>query len=158
MIETGGKGYPGDPYRPGAVLVLSDGGQTAGGPTPQEAANTAYIDGVPVDAVAIGSAHGTVTQPVTVDRITVPTVIRVPVYPSALIAAAHLTGGHFAALSAVSQESKVVQTLRSVYAGLSSTLTPTRSVHAYSAATVEVALACILAGIVIAAVLFGTLT
>ena len=47
---------------PAVVLVLSDGGQTAARPTPQQAAAGCAKAHVPVSAVAVGTANGVVHQ------------------------------------------------------------------------------------------------
>jgi Ca-activated chloride channel family protein len=47
---------------PAVVLVLSDGGQTARGPTPQQVGQQAARAHVPIFAVAVGTANGVVRQ------------------------------------------------------------------------------------------------
>jgi Ca-activated chloride channel family protein len=80
--------------RPPAVIVLlSDGGQTAGRISPQQAAERAKLLGVPVDSVAFGTPDGIVQQPLKggfSER------IQVPVQPSVLQAISHMSGGAFA--------------------------------------------------------------
>lgn len=57
------KGSTGSSKRPPAVVVLiSDGGQTAGRVTPQQAAQTARKAGIPVATVLVGTLDGVVTQ------------------------------------------------------------------------------------------------
>jgi Ca-activated chloride channel family protein len=85
--EQGAKTRP-----PAAVVVLSDGGQTAGRVTPQQAAQRAQRAGVPVSAVSVGTADGFVEQKLQggfVER------IAVPVQPAVLQTIARSSGGRF---------------------------------------------------------------
>ena len=50
-----GKSVPGDPYPPGAMVLVSDGDQTDVGTRPQDAAQLASSVGIPVHTVAIGT-------------------------------------------------------------------------------------------------------
>jgi Ca-activated chloride channel family protein len=77
---------------PAAILVLSDGGATAGRTSPQQAASRAANAKVPVFAVAIGTPTGVVHQALKggyQER------IDVPVQPVALDFFARSTGGRF---------------------------------------------------------------
>jgi Ca-activated chloride channel family protein len=82
--------------RPPAVAVLfSDGGQTAGRMTPQQAAAKAKKAKIPVSALAVGTADGVVQQPLRggfFER------FQVPVQPSVLRTIAQGSGGHYARL------------------------------------------------------------
>lgn len=69
VVASVGQGQAGAHYRPGAILLISDGAQTAGGTTPQAAAITAQADGVPIDTIAVGTRSGIVTQTVVVDGV-----------------------------------------------------------------------------------------
>ena len=77
------------------MLLLSDGGQNAGGTTPEEAAVSALVDYIPVDAVAVGTPKATVTQPVKVGGQLVSNQIPVPVDPTTLEQVSRQTGGTF---------------------------------------------------------------
>ena len=81
--------------RPPAVVVLfSDGGQTAGRVTPQQAAQQAKAAGIPVTAVAVGTPDGVVEQPLQggyTER------IQVPVQPAVLRTIANGSGGRYVA-------------------------------------------------------------
>jgi len=81
--------------RPPAVVVLfSDGGQTAGSVTPQQAAQRAKAAGIPVTAVGVGTPDGVVEQDIQggyTER------IQVPVQPAVLQAIARGSGGRYVA-------------------------------------------------------------
>jgi Ca-activated chloride channel family protein len=92
---------PGTQRRPpAAIVLLSDGGQTAGRVTPQQAAQRARRAGVPVSAGAVGTPDGIVEQKLQggfTER------IAVPVQPAVLQTIAQGSGGRFSQrLSAVS--------------------------------------------------------
>jgi Ca-activated chloride channel family protein len=77
---------------PAVIVVFSDGGQTAGRVTPQQAAKLAANAHIPVTAVAVGTPDGIVTQPVKggyTER------IQVPVQPTVLEGIAKASGGRF---------------------------------------------------------------
>jgi Ca-activated chloride channel family protein len=71
------KGQAQGSRRPPAIVVLfSDGGQTAGRMTPDQAAAKAKKSGIPVSTVAVGTPDGVVLQPLKggfTERIQVPT-------------------------------------------------------------------------------------
>ena len=93
--------------RPGSILLLTDGTQTAGGATPLDAALYARADGVAIDTVAIGKPGATVT----VKEDGVPTRMAVPVDHALLEQLSTQTGG-----TAIADPS--ASGLRAVYAGL----------------------------------------
>jgi Ca-activated chloride channel family protein len=157
VIEAGGKGYPGDPFKPGSVVVLSDGAQTAGGPTPQDAGNTAYLDGVPVDTVAVGTSHGVVQQTQKVDGFPVPEKLGVAVFPASLQAVAQETGGTSLAVSSPSQESTVANELANSFRRPSSSALSARRHDELSAATAAIAAALVALGLLLSTVWFGRL-
>jgi Ca-activated chloride channel family protein len=77
---------------PAVVVLLSDGGQTAGRVTPQQAAAKAKQAGIPVSAVSLGTPDGVVIQPLKngfTER------IQVPVQPAVLQLIARASGGRF---------------------------------------------------------------
>jgi Ca-activated chloride channel homolog len=79
---------------PAAVVVLSDGGQTAGRATPQQAALRARLARIPVSAVLIGTPDGIVQQKLKggyTER------LQVPADPQSLEAIAQQSGGRFMA-------------------------------------------------------------
>jgi Ca-activated chloride channel homolog len=82
--------------RPPAVVVLfSDGGQTAGRLTPQQAAAKARKAKIPVSSLAVGTADGIVQQPLRggfFER------FQVPVQPSVLRTIAQGSGGRYSRL------------------------------------------------------------
>lgn len=156
VVDAVGKSYPGSPVHPGAVVILSDGAQTAGGPTPSEAANTAYLDGIPIDSVAIGTPGGSVKQTVEVGTRSVPTTIDVPVYATDLQAASHISGGTSYAVSSQAGIGAAAGGLAGSYRRLSDTVLPAERSHALSALTAAVALVLVAAGVVLAAAWFGT--
>jgi Ca-activated chloride channel homolog len=80
------------PRPPAVIVLLSDGGQTAGRVTPQQAAATAKRAGIPVSAVSLGTPDGVVLQPLQggfTER------IQVPVAPATLQLIARSSGGRF---------------------------------------------------------------
>jgi len=83
---------PGAKRPPAAVVVFSDGGQTAGRVTPQQAAQLARTAGIPVTAISVGTPDGIVEQPVKggfTER------IQVPVQPAVLQTIDRASGGQF---------------------------------------------------------------
>jgi len=75
---------------PATVLVLSDGGANSGNVTQQQVVAAARKDGIPIDAVAIGTPSGVVVQKLQggyTER------IAVPLQPQTLTGLAHATGG-----------------------------------------------------------------
>jgi len=77
---------------PAAVVLFSDGGETAGRLRPQQAAQLAARAHIPITAVAVGTPEGVVKQPVQggyTER------IQVPVEPQTLQAVARASGGTY---------------------------------------------------------------
>ena len=77
---------------PGQIVLFSDGGQTAGRTTPQQAGVQAATAHVPVTAVAVGTPDGIVQQALKggyTER------FQVPVKPANLQAIARASNGHF---------------------------------------------------------------
>jgi Ca-activated chloride channel family protein len=86
------KAPPGASRPPAIAVVFSDGGQTAGNITPQQAATRAANAHVPVSAVSVGTADGIVQQQLRggfTER------IQVPVQPAALQTITRVSGGRF---------------------------------------------------------------
>jgi len=77
---------------PAVVVLLSDGGQTAGRFSPQQAGTWAKQSKIPVSAVALGTPDGVVLQPLQGgfnER------IQVPAQPAVLEQIARSSGGRF---------------------------------------------------------------
>jgi Ca-activated chloride channel family protein len=77
---------------PASVLLISDGAQTQGQVTPQQAARRARAAGIPVYTISLGTPDGVVERQLTggfTER------IRVPPDPTALRQVALLSGGEF---------------------------------------------------------------
>ena len=92
------KGSPGQKRPPAIVVVFSDGGQTAGRFTPQQAAAQAKKAKVPVSAFSVGTPDGIVEQPL---RGGFKERIQVPVQPAALRTIAQASGGELTQLRSV---------------------------------------------------------
>ena len=138
--------------RPGAVLLFSDGGQNAGGVTPQEAAISALVDYVPVDTVALGTLHGTVTQISRVAGYPTPVDIPVPVDPDTLRTLSKQTDGHFFEASAVERSPGA---LSAVYRGLQPYALPSHNLDDLSGFTAAVSLVFIAVAVALSGLLFG---
>jgi Ca-activated chloride channel family protein len=78
---------------PAAIVLLSDGGQTAGRVEPQQAAAFAHAGHIPVDTVLLGTPDGIVKQKLQGGYTEQ---IQVPADPQVLRGFARLTGGRFA--------------------------------------------------------------
>jgi Ca-activated chloride channel family protein len=138
--------------RPGAVLLFSDGGQNAGGTTPEEAAISALVDYVPVDTVAIGTSHGTVTQLDRVSGFPTPIVIPVPVDSDTLRTLSKQTDGRFFEATAVERSPSA---LDAVYRGLQSYALPTHALDDLSAFSAGVGIVFAAIGAILSGLLYG---
>jgi Ca-activated chloride channel homolog len=147
-----GQNGPGSTYRPGAVLLFSDGAQTGAGPTPSEAAVSALVNYVPIDTVAVGTKKAVVTQPVTVNGVQTSTQISVPLDSTTLRTVASQTGGIFLEQGSLTESPDL---LTKVYSGLHTFKTPGEKTRQVSAAFAAGALVCILAGIALSGLWFG---
>ena len=137
---------------PGAVLLFSDGGQNAGGTTPEEAVISALVDYVPVDTVAVGTLNGQITQISRAPGYPVPVQIAVPVIAHTLRTLASSTGGHFFEGSAVE---KSPRTLSPVWQGLRPYELPGRHVADLSALLAAASLVLVAAAAGVSGLLFG---
>jgi Ca-activated chloride channel family protein len=155
VVEAVGKSYPGSPVHPGSIVLFSDGAQTAGGPLPSEAANTAFVDGIPIDTIAIGTASGTVTQTTRAAGQSATATIAVPVYPADLTGAAKTSGGISYLVASSADVGKAASGLVGSYRQLSATEIPTQRVRELSTVTVWIALALVLIAVFVAATWFG---
>jgi Ca-activated chloride channel homolog len=154
VVQGYGPSTPGQPYHPGAVLLISDGAQTAGGTTPDHAALFARADGIPIDTVAIGTAHGQVVQKLKIGNYTISSRISVPVDYSTLAGVAQTTRGTFYKGTALFDPASVSKLVK-VYTSIGSTSVPGHRQHDLTAAAGEVALLFVLAGIVLSGLWFG---
>ena len=141
--------------KPGAILLLSDGTQTAGGTTPSGAAAIASIERVPVDTVTIGTRAGVVTQPLSVDGLKSITQIAVPSSPTTMTYIARETGGTPFDVTSPAQLTSIEKKLSVVYQGLGATTQPVRNKRDLSAAAGGVALVLILAAIIVSSQWFA---
>jgi Ca-activated chloride channel homolog len=147
-VRAVGTGHPGNPHPPGAILLISDGTQTAQGTKPQDAAAKAHLAGIPFDTISVGTANGQVTQQIALAGGQKETKkSAVPVDPTTLQAVAHATGGQFfKAFSA--------QQLSQVYRNLGSHTSRAKSKRELSAFATGIALVFILSGVVLSALWF----
>jgi len=85
-------GPPGAKRPPATIVLFSDGGQTAGRITPQQAAQRARAAGIPITTVLVGTRDGVVRQRL---RNGFSERIEVPVEPATLQLLARASGGQF---------------------------------------------------------------
>jgi Ca-activated chloride channel family protein len=135
--------------RPGAILVLSDGRQNAGGTTVANAAVTALVDYIPVDTVAVGTRSGSVTQSIKLNDLVSTVQLQVPVRPATLRAISSQTGGRSF------DEQTPASALVRPFVGLQQTSARTHRTQELSAAAGGVALVAMLAGFVVSGAWFG---
>jgi Ca-activated chloride channel family protein len=145
-----GKSVPGNPYPPAAVLLVSDGKQTNVGTDPSDAAQQALSNGIPIDALAVGTDSGTVDQSITTGGQSSIQTIPVPVDTVTLQDVAQVTGGKFFQLGATAPSR-----LDSVYRNVGSHTTRGRTAHELDVAVAVGALVFILAGIGLSGFWFG---
>jgi len=136
---------------PGAVVVLSDGTQTAGGSTLADAGLSARVARIPVDTVPIGTPNGVVTQVVKLNVGQRIEQFHVPVEPAALQTLSAQTGGFSSSAPSDAQ-------LRQAFGRLGSFSERTREVRELSAAAGGLAFLLIATGVVVSGVWFGRLT
>jgi Ca-activated chloride channel family protein len=154
VTASAGKTQPGSGY-PGAVLVFTDGVQTAGGTAPPQAAETAFIEHVPIYTVAVGTTHGTVTQPVSIDGFDTTVQYSVPVDGKVLRAVARTTSGRAFALASPADAQRLPDDLRAVYRQLHAPAQPVRHEQALSAVCAALALALVAAAVGTSLLWFG---
>jgi Ca-activated chloride channel homolog len=151
IVAATGVTNPGALYRPGAVVLFSDGGQNAGGTTPEQAAVSALVDYIPVDTVAIGTPKGVVTQSVKVQGVPVSTQIPVPVQLSTLRMLSQQTdGSSFRAASVLESPAPMTEVFRNLHSSSS----PGHRTADLSAVAAGVGLALMVAGIVLSGLWF----
>ena len=152
IVNAAGLTGRGGLYRPGAILLLSDGGQTAGGTTPQEAAVSALVDYIPVDTVAFGTAKGSVTQPVKLNDLETSAQFPVPVDPVTLRTVSQQTNGTFFEGTDVAQSPDA---LKVIYKNLHSNTARGHRTHELNGDATAAALVFILAGLALSGLWFG---
>jgi Ca-activated chloride channel family protein len=154
VTASAGKTGLGSRY-PGAVLVFTDGTQTAGGTLPTQAAETAFVQHVPISTVAVGTSRGTVTQAVSVDGFDTTVQYSVPVDAKILSSIAQTAGGTAYALDSQADEQQLAGHLTAVYQHLRPPAQPTRHEQELSAACAAVALLLVAGAVGTSLVWFG---
>jgi Ca-activated chloride channel family protein len=152
IVAAAGQTQRASLFRPGAVLLLSDGVQTAGGASPREAAISALVDYIPVDTVAIGSENGSVIQQVQVQGGSVNASLPVPVGTAPLDTLAEQTNGHAFTAAQVAKQPRL---LSGVYAGLRAYAPDGKESHELSGDVAGLAILLALAGVLITGLVFG---
>jgi Ca-activated chloride channel family protein len=152
IVNSAGQPGLGGLKRPGAILLFSDGGQTAGGTTPQEASVSALVDYIPVDTIAFGTSKGSVTQPVKLNDLETSAVFPVPVQPTTLRTISQATNGTFFDSEAVAGSPS---DLKVVYKNLHSNTARGHRTHELNGPATAIALAFILAGLALSGLWFG---
>ncbi len=94
------------------VLLISDGGQNAGKVQPPVAAAFARKSGVTVSTIAVGTAHGSVSQRIKIGGKTYTQVKQVPVETNVLQQVAATSDGQFLQAGSAAQLRQVYQHLR----------------------------------------------
>jgi Ca-activated chloride channel family protein len=125
---------PGAP--PAAVLLLSDGSQTAGTTDPLAAAQRAHDLGIPVYTIALGTQSGTIESP---DAPGSGQLLAVPPDEATLRRVAELSGGRFFT-------APTAEDLRSVYEGLAEAVTVVQEPQEVTSAAAGAGAALLLAG------------
>jgi Ca-activated chloride channel family protein len=152
VVGAAGPSGVGELTRPGAVVLLSDGGQNSGGATLEDAAADALVDDVPVDTVALGTSGGAVTQPLKLDGQEISARIPVPLEEASLSVLAQQTGGRlFNAAAALRSPTQ----LAAIGNGLRSAEAPLRRTHSWTAASARLALLFVVAGLALSGFWFG---
>jgi Ca-activated chloride channel family protein len=152
IVNAAGKTGRSGLYRPGAILLLSDGGQTAGGTTPQEAAVSALVDYIPVDTIVFGTPKGNVTQPVKLNDLVTSAQFPVPVQPVTLQTMSQQTNGTFFEGADVAASPDA---LKVVYKNLHSNTARGHRTHALNQIATLVAFVFVLAGLGLSGLWFG---
>jgi Ca-activated chloride channel family protein len=139
----------------GLVVVLSDGAQTAGGASPQSAADIALVQHVPVDTVAVGTQSGAVTQSMNVDGFDTKVQLVVPADPAQLRSVSRQAGGTPYTVSSPTQAGAVGRELARADHGLTAFVSPERRVKQLGVAAGAAALVAIVAALVVSGLWFG---
>jgi len=154
------QGVPVDRLHPaGGLVLLTDGAQTGAGATPSDAAGRAYVYGIPINSVTVGTTRGAVTQPLNVDGFRTSITIAVPALSVPTGQISQLTGGAALTLTSATQLPSVAGKLATAVAkeGISPTTEPAQGTQELSAAAGEIALAFVLGGVVLSGLWYGRL-
>lgn len=154
VIEAAGRTVP-PPGYPGLVVVLSDGQQTSGGTSPSSAANTAFVERVPIDTVTVGTAEGAVTQSLQVDGFDTRVRLAAPADPGAMRQIAQVAGGTAFTVASSAQADAVGSKLASGEHGLTASTETQHRVQALSVVLGAAALVLMVAGFVVSGLWFG---
>ena len=130
---------------PAAVLLLSDGAQTAGSADPLAAAQRARELGIPVYTIALGTPNGTIESP---DAPGTGQLLAVPPDETTLRRIAEVTGGRFFTAPTSND-------LRAVYEGLAASVSVVEEPREITAAAAGAGAALLLAGGALALVWFN---
>jgi Ca-activated chloride channel family protein len=142
---------PGAVFRPGAVLLFSDGVQTSAGASPVQATVSAVVDYVPVSAVAIGTREGVVSQPIQIAGVHTTRTLAVPAAPAVLRTIARQTSGSFFDTATARPPGD----LRKVYEHLHSFSTADRRTHSLAAGAAALAFVFLLGGMALSGYWYG---
>jgi Ca-activated chloride channel family protein len=142
-VRAIGPAKPGDKRPPASVLLLSDGVQTAGRLSPDDAAAVARKAGIPVSTVLVGTPRGVVEQPIPGGT----NVIQVPADPTTLRTVAQSSGGSFFAARSAKE-------LRRVYDDLGSRSARENKRHEITAGAAGLALLFVVAGALLSGLWF----
>jgi Ca-activated chloride channel family protein len=154
VVTEVGKGVSASGHQ-GLVLVLSDGAQTAGGATPEAAADIAFVERVPVDTVTVGTTKGVVTQPMSVDGFDTRVQIPVPTDPAQLRSVARHAEGTAYQVSSPAQAAPIGRDVARAEHGFTPSVSAERRVQQLGFAVGAAALAAILAALVVSGLWFG---
>jgi Ca-activated chloride channel family protein len=130
-----GKAEPGESRPPAAVLLLSDGAQTAGRVDPADAAAEARKLDIPVSTISLGTPKGLLIRKIPGGT----EQIQVPPVPAALREIAQITGGTFL-------QARTAKQLQRVYKDLGSRLVKERKRREITVAATGAAIVFMLAG------------
>ncbi len=130
-----GKLKPGEVRPPSAVLLLSDGAQTAGRVDPADAASEAKKLDIPVSTISLGTDKGLLIRKIPGGT----EQIQVPPSPAALRQIAQITGGRFL-------QARTADQLQKVYKDLGSRLVKERKKREVTVAATGAAIVFMLAG------------
>jgi Ca-activated chloride channel homolog len=154
VVQGAGENIAGNAY-PGLVLLLSDGTQTAGGTTPASAADTAFVERVPVDTVTIGTSHGTVTQAMQVDGFNTKVNLSVPADPATMQQIAHQAAGTAYTVASAEQAASAAPSFASLSGDVRSSSGRETRVQQLSAVLGGAALVALLAGFLVSGFWYG---
>jgi Ca-activated chloride channel family protein len=151
VTQVVGKSHPGNQHPPGAVVLLSDGAQTLPGPQPLDASEHAFLAGIPIDTISVGTPNGIVSQlvPLTDGQFAVQK-IPVPVDSTALEEISQTTNGTFL-------NSGSSKRLNRIYKDLGSHVSRSHREHQLNRVAAGVALLFILAGVALSGLWFSRL-